>query len=188
MIWEPPTLFEPKDLKWREKEAVLPGPKGRVSIHGFLEELHAGFVDFEQDDDYRRMALEQEVRALRLEMNEIKGVVGALKTQRGGAQPFVDVDVSELVALFDVQDKAELQRRMGSKPKLYAKMAEAAQQIATLFDERPRITFEPAAIIVRIQTKLEADEADRLHDQFLEKWWLANIRVEDQMSLAIEFI
>jgi len=187
MTWEPASLFGSKDYKWREKEAEAgPGESaGRVGVHAILERLHAELIDFKQDDDHRMAAVEQEVRVLRLEVNEIKG---ALKTQRGGAQPFVDVDVSELVALFDVQDKPELQRRVGSKPKLYAKLAEAAQQIATFFDERPRITFEPAAIIVRIKTKLEADEADRLHDLFLDKWWLANIRVEDQMSLAVDFV
>jgi hypothetical protein len=185
MTWEPASLFGSKDHKWREKEAGSGESAGRFGVHAILERLHAELIDFKQDDDHRIAAVEQEVRALRLEMNEIKG---ALKTQRGGAQPFVDVDVSELVALFDVQDKPELQRRVGSKPKLYAKLDEAARQIATFFDERPRITFEPTAVIVRIRTKLEADEVERLYEQLLDTWWLANIQVEDQMSLAIDFV
>lgn len=188
MIWEPQVLFEATDYKWLEKEASLPEPKDRANLDELIEEFRAEFVDFEQDDDHRMVTVEQEVRTLRLEIDALKSEVGVLKTRSGGMQPLLDVDVSELVVLFDVQDQTELQRRVGSRPKLYAKLVEAAQQIAALFHERPRITFEPAAIIVRIQTKLEADEADRLHDQFLDKWWLANIRVEDQMSLAIDFV
>lgn len=188
MTWGPQVLFEAKDYKWLEKEAGLPEPKVRINFDEFLEELHAEFSDFDQEDDPRILALEQEVRAQRLEIDVLKCEVGALKTRSGGVQPLVDVDVSELVAIFDVQDQTELRRRVGLKPKLYAKLVEAAQQIAAFFHERPRLTFEPAAIILRIQTKLEADEADRLHDQLLDIWWLANIRVEDRMSLAIDFI
>lgn len=185
MNWEPPSLLGPKEHKWRERETTLRGLDSRNAPQAILEKLHADLIDFKQDDYHRMVAVEQEVRALRLKVNEIEST---LKTQRGGTQPFADVDVSELVALFDVQDKQELQRRVGSKPKLYAKLAEAAQQIATLFDERPRITFEPAAIIVRIQTKLDAEEVERLYERLLDVWWLANIQVEDQMSLAIDFV
>jgi hypothetical protein len=84
--------------------------------------------------------------------------------------------------------KPSSSKRVGSKPKLYAKLLGGAQRIAALFHGRPCLTFEPAAIVVRIQTKLEADEADRLYDQLLDTWWLANVRVEDRMSLAIDFV
>lgn len=188
MTWEPQVLFEAKDYKWREKEAAQSEPVVRVNFEEFFEELHAEFFDVEQDDDHRILAVEQELRAQRLQIDVLKSEVEALKARSGGTQPLADVDVSELVGLFDVQDKTELQQRVGFKPKLYAKLVGAAQQIAALFHERPRLTFEPAAIIVRIQTKLEADEADRLHDRLLDTWWLANIRVEDRMSLAIDFV
>jgi hypothetical protein len=113
----------------------------------------------------------------------------ARKTKGSEKKRILDVDVSELVVLFDVEDQTELKLRLWACPlELYAKLLGAAQRIAALFHARPRLTFEPAAIIVRIQTKLEAAEADRLYDQLLDTWWLANVHVEDQMSLTIDFV